>query len=147
MRYNVLNWLEKNKDPLNDTAAAVLKSSPKNALLPVLWDDYQTQEEAVEAVKAGGKTMRKTRENSIKNRCSQEGQVGLDDDCVAEVPRVAQQPHDYVAGRSQNTFKTFTEILGDASALCALHYSKREETVGSARRAFGHPSAHVQWRA
>ena len=59
VRYNVLNWLEKNKDPLNDTVAAVLKHSPKNALLPVLWEDYQTQEEAAEAVKSGGKRMRR----------------------------------------------------------------------------------------
>jgi myosin heavy chain 6/7 len=51
VRYNVLNWLEKNKDPLNDTVVAVLKSSTGNMLLPIIWDDYQTMEEAAIAAK------------------------------------------------------------------------------------------------
>jgi len=33
VRYNVTNWLEKNKDPLNDTLVATLKASPNNALM------------------------------------------------------------------------------------------------------------------
>ncbi|VDK54137.1 unnamed protein product [Gongylonema pulchrum] len=45
VRYNVINWLEKNKDPLNDTVAACLKASSGNKLLPEIWADYVTQEE------------------------------------------------------------------------------------------------------
>lgn len=45
VRYNVTNWLEKNKDPLNDTLVAVLKASKQNALLNTIWADYTTQEE------------------------------------------------------------------------------------------------------
>ncbi|KAL3097199.1 hypothetical protein niasHT_030194 [Heterodera trifolii] len=43
VRYNVSNWLEKNKDPLNDTLVGVLKASTDNALLVHLWSDYTTQ--------------------------------------------------------------------------------------------------------
>ncbi|VDD93269.1 unnamed protein product, partial [Enterobius vermicularis] len=46
VRYNVTNWLEKNKDPLNDTVAACLKESKGNKLLNEIWADYVTQEEA-----------------------------------------------------------------------------------------------------
>ncbi len=51
MRYNVSNWLEKNKDPLNDTLVSVMKMSQSNPLLVDVWGDYQTQEEtaAIEA--------------------------------------------------------------------------------------------------
>ena len=54
VRYNVSAWLEKNKDPLNDTVVAVLKHSEVNKLLPIIWADYQTQEEAAAAAKEGG---------------------------------------------------------------------------------------------
>ncbi|VDK50414.1 unnamed protein product [Cylicostephanus goldi] len=57
VRYNVTNWLEKNKDPLNDTVVQVMKNSKKNALLVEVWQDYTTQEEAAADTKAhpGGK--------------------------------------------------------------------------------------------
>ncbi|EPB79755.1 myosin head [Ancylostoma ceylanicum] len=54
VRYNVTNWLEKNKDPLNDTVVTVMKASKGNDLLVEIWQDYTTQEEA--AVKAKGKS-------------------------------------------------------------------------------------------
>ncbi|KAF1768356.1 hypothetical protein GCK72_000168 [Caenorhabditis remanei] len=54
VRYNVLNWLEKNKDPLNDTVVTVMKASKKNDLLVEIWQDYTTQEEAAVAAKSGG---------------------------------------------------------------------------------------------
>ncbi|ETN77931.1 hypothetical protein NECAME_10688 [Necator americanus] len=54
VRYNVTNWLEKNKDPLNDTVVQVMKQSKKNTLLVEVWQDYTTQEEAAAATKAGG---------------------------------------------------------------------------------------------
>jgi myosin protein heavy chain len=53
VRYNVTNWLEKNKDPLNDTVVSVMKGGA-NALLLEVWSDYTTQEEAAAAQKAGG---------------------------------------------------------------------------------------------
>lgn len=43
VRYNVKSWLEKNKDPLNDTAVTVLKATQGNNLLKDIWDDYSTQ--------------------------------------------------------------------------------------------------------
>ncbi|XP_078574519.1 myosin-7-like [Branchiostoma floridae x Branchiostoma japonicum] len=43
--YNVDGWLEKNKDPVNESAVLVLKAS-KIPLLPTIWADYITQEEA-----------------------------------------------------------------------------------------------------
>jgi myosin protein heavy chain len=49
VRYNVNGWLEKNKDPINDTAVSVLKNSTQNKLLKEIWDDFQTQQEAVDA--------------------------------------------------------------------------------------------------
>jgi myosin protein heavy chain len=45
VRYNVKGWLEKNKDPLNDTVVTILKSNDGMALLTTLWADYQTQED------------------------------------------------------------------------------------------------------
>jgi myosin protein heavy chain len=54
VRYNVLNWLEKNKDPLNDTCVTVFKNQKGNPLLLTIWSDYQTQEEAAAVEKAGG---------------------------------------------------------------------------------------------
>ncbi|MQL20577.1 hypothetical protein EI008_26770, partial [Escherichia coli] len=54
VRYNATNFLEKNKDPLNDTVVSVMKASKKNDLLVEIWQDYTTQEEAAAAAKAGG---------------------------------------------------------------------------------------------
>ncbi|KAK5972438.1 MYOsin heavy chain structural protein, partial [Trichostrongylus colubriformis] len=45
VRYNVKGWLEKNKDPLNDTAVSVLKANTGNQLMSDLWSDYSTQED------------------------------------------------------------------------------------------------------
>jgi myosin heavy chain 6/7 len=53
VRYNVSNWLEKNKDPLNDTVITCMKASTGNKLSALLWDDFQTQEEAMAAQKKG----------------------------------------------------------------------------------------------
>ncbi|CAJ0577986.1 unnamed protein product, partial [Mesorhabditis spiculigera] len=56
VRYNVLNWLEKNKDPLNDTVVGVMKASKGNPLLGEIWKGHQTQEELQALQKeAGGK--------------------------------------------------------------------------------------------
>merc|ERR1711879_274016 len=40
--YNVTGWLEKNKDPVNDTVVDVLKQG-SNELLVLLWDDHPGQ--------------------------------------------------------------------------------------------------------
>uniref|UniRef100_A0A0N5AQ10 Myosin head n=1 Tax=Syphacia muris TaxID=451379 RepID=A0A0N5AQ10_9BILA len=53
VRYNVTNWLEKNKDPLSDTCVTVMKASQGNRLLVEVWQDYTTQEEAAAAAKGG----------------------------------------------------------------------------------------------
>ncbi|CAO4386182.1 unnamed protein product [Caenorhabditis nigoni] len=54
VRYNVMNWLEKNKDPLNDTVVTVMKASKEHALIVEVWQDYTTQEEAAAAASKGG---------------------------------------------------------------------------------------------
>uniref|UniRef100_A0A914CP08 Myosin heavy chain n=1 Tax=Acrobeloides nanus TaxID=290746 RepID=A0A914CP08_9BILA len=54
VRYNCINWLEKNKDPLNDTVVQVMKGSKTNQLLLDVWADYVTQQEAAESAKSGG---------------------------------------------------------------------------------------------
>merc|ERR1719443_499086 len=41
--YNVTNWLEKNKDPVNDTVVEVFKSTSKCQLLVHLWRDHPGQ--------------------------------------------------------------------------------------------------------
>nr|CAA30855.1 myosin heavy chain 2 [Caenorhabditis elegans] len=53
VRYNCLNWLEKNKDPLNDTVVTVMKASKEHALIVEVWQDYTTQEEAAAAAAKG----------------------------------------------------------------------------------------------
>merc|ERR1719499_2872442 len=59
--YNVTGWLEKNKDPVNDTVVDVLKRSESNILLTVLWADHPGQsappEEAGGKKKGGAKTV------------------------------------------------------------------------------------------
>uniref|UniRef100_A0A0N5B084 Myosin motor domain-containing protein n=1 Tax=Syphacia muris TaxID=451379 RepID=A0A0N5B084_9BILA len=55
VRYNATSFLEKNKDPLNDSAVQVVKHSTDNKLLNEIWQDYQTQEEAAEAAVDGGR--------------------------------------------------------------------------------------------
>merc|ERR1712048_53858 len=54
--YNVTGWLEKNKDPVNDTVVDVLKNSG-NALLVHLWRDHPGQ--PLEAPKEEGKKKKK----------------------------------------------------------------------------------------
>merc|ERR1712048_386457 len=54
--YNVTGWLEKNKDPVNDTVVDVLKRS-QNALLVHLWRDHPGQ--PLEAPKEEGKKKKK----------------------------------------------------------------------------------------
>jgi myosin heavy chain 6/7 len=53
VRYNANNFLEKNKDPLNDSAVSVLKGAHGNQLQLDIWFDYVTQEEAAEMAKTG----------------------------------------------------------------------------------------------
>jgi len=58
--YNVTNWLEKNKDPVNDSVVEVLKSTSSVTLLVHLWRDHPGQpttapkEEAKKKKKGGG---------------------------------------------------------------------------------------------
>ncbi|CAI5444947.1 unnamed protein product [Caenorhabditis angaria] len=53
VRYNAEQWLDKNKDPLNDSAVAVLKTSDKEGVLYQLWEDYQTDVDREENEKRG----------------------------------------------------------------------------------------------
>ena len=61
--YNVAGWLEKNKDPVNDTVVELFKSSSSCALMVRLWADHPGQPTAVkeESKKkkkgGGGKTV------------------------------------------------------------------------------------------
>uniref|UniRef100_A0A0K0E1R2 Myosin motor domain-containing protein n=1 Tax=Strongyloides stercoralis TaxID=6248 RepID=A0A0K0E1R2_STRER len=59
VRYNVIAWLEKNKDPLNDSAVAVLKTSDKNNLIYKIFEDYQTEADREEAHVRGKELARK----------------------------------------------------------------------------------------
>ncbi|PIO71814.1 myosin head [Teladorsagia circumcincta] len=65
VRYNVTNWLEKNKDPLNDTVVQVMKNSKKNDLLVEVWQDYQTMEEAAVAIKSATSGKKKGKSGSF----------------------------------------------------------------------------------
>uniref|UniRef100_A0A8R1HU94 Uncharacterized protein n=1 Tax=Caenorhabditis japonica TaxID=281687 RepID=A0A8R1HU94_CAEJA len=65
VRYNVLNWLEKNKDPLNDTLVSCMKQSKQNDLLVEVWGDYTTQEEAAAKAKEGGGGKKKGKSGSF----------------------------------------------------------------------------------
>lgn len=53
VRYNVKFWLEKNKDPLNDTVVNVLKGNDGMALLSAIWENYTTQEDTAESERRG----------------------------------------------------------------------------------------------
>merc|ERR1711988_752330 len=58
--YNVTGWLEKNKDPVNDTVVEIFKSTSSIPLLPHLWRDHPGQpttapkEEGKKKKKGGG---------------------------------------------------------------------------------------------
>merc|ERR1712098_945923 len=58
--YNVTNWLEKNKDPVNDTVVEIFKSTSSCVLLVHLWRDHPGQpttapkEEGKKKKKGGG---------------------------------------------------------------------------------------------
>merc|ERR1711963_30002 len=54
--YNVTGWLDKNKDPVNDTVVELLKNS-SDSLLTVLWADHPGQSAPPE--EAGGKKKKK----------------------------------------------------------------------------------------
>merc|ERR1712226_335324 len=41
--YNVTGWLEKNKDPVNDSVVEVMKSTSVCELLVLLWEDHPGQ--------------------------------------------------------------------------------------------------------
>merc|ERR1712083_688459 len=61
--YNVTGWLEKNKDPVNDSVVEIMKSNSTCALLVLLWEDHPGQptttpkEEGKKKKKGGGKTV------------------------------------------------------------------------------------------
>lgn len=65
VRYNVSNWLEKNKDPLNDTLVSVMKGSKGNSLLLEVWSNYQTQEDVVSGGKNGSSAKKKGKSGSF----------------------------------------------------------------------------------
>ncbi|GMR42165.1 hypothetical protein PMAYCL1PPCAC_12360, partial [Pristionchus mayeri] len=53
VRYNAEHWLDKNKDPLNDSAVAVLKTSDKQGILYALWEEYITDVDREESAARG----------------------------------------------------------------------------------------------
>merc|ERR1712213_251292 len=61
--YNVTGWLEKNKDPVNDSVVEIMKSNSTCNLLILLWEDHPGQpttapkEEGKKKKKGGGKTV------------------------------------------------------------------------------------------
>jgi len=61
--YNVTNWLEKNKDPVNDSVVEIFKSTSKSTLLVLLWEDHAGQptttpkDDGKKKKKGGGKTV------------------------------------------------------------------------------------------
>ncbi|XP_043566924.1 myosin-7-like [Chiloscyllium plagiosum] len=56
--YNIIGWLDKNKDPLNETVVAVFQKS-SNKLLAALYESYVSAELAMEQSKTGQKEKRK----------------------------------------------------------------------------------------
>ncbi|XP_048464452.1 myosin heavy chain, cardiac muscle isoform-like [Rhincodon typus] len=56
--YNIIGWLDKNKDPLNETVVAVFQKS-SNKLLASLYESYISAEAAIEQSKSGAKEKRK----------------------------------------------------------------------------------------
>ena len=56
--YNVAGWLEKNKDPVNDSVVEVFKSTSSCRLLVTLWSDHPGQ--PTTAPKDDGKKKKKT---------------------------------------------------------------------------------------
>ncbi|KAE9554307.1 hypothetical protein FO519_002478 [Halicephalobus sp. NKZ332] len=63
VRYNADSWLDKNKDPLNDNAVAILKTSDKSNLIYLIWEDYKTEVDR-EAELSRGKTSEKKKGKS-----------------------------------------------------------------------------------
>merc|ERR1712013_369922 len=60
--YNVTGWLEKNKDPVNDSVVEIMKSQSTDALLVLLWEDHPGQPTTApkddgKKKKGGGKTV------------------------------------------------------------------------------------------
>ena len=53
--YNVTGWLEKNKDPVNDTVVEIFKSQSTNNLLVSLWADHPGQPTVVPKEEGKGK--------------------------------------------------------------------------------------------
>ena len=49
--YNVTGWLEKNKDPVNDSVVEVFKSTSNCGLLIHLWQDHPGQPTVASKVK------------------------------------------------------------------------------------------------
>merc|ERR1719500_359236 len=48
VNYNVTSWLDKNKDPVNETVVEILKNGTTNALLSLLWADHPGQPTTVD---------------------------------------------------------------------------------------------------
>ncbi|OZC07256.1 myosin head [Onchocerca flexuosa] len=65
VRYNVTGWLEKNKDPLNDTAISILKANTGMALMTEIWEDYKTQEDIANLAKDGKMSKKKGKSSSF----------------------------------------------------------------------------------
>ncbi|VDM56283.1 unnamed protein product [Angiostrongylus costaricensis] len=53
VRYSADQWLDKNKDPLNDSAVAVLKTTDKESLIYQIWEDYETDVDREELASRG----------------------------------------------------------------------------------------------
>ncbi|VDK74209.1 unnamed protein product [Litomosoides sigmodontis] len=65
VRYNVTGWLEKNKDPLNDTAVSVLKANTGMTLMTDIWEDYKTQEDIANLARDGKRSKKKGKSASF----------------------------------------------------------------------------------
>ena len=63
--YNVTGWLEKNKDPLNDTVVELMKTG-SNKLVVHIWADHPGQGVDADDMSKGGKKGRKAKGSSCK---------------------------------------------------------------------------------
>ncbi|KAI6188456.1 Myosin and Myosin head and IQ calmodulin-binding region and Myosin tail domain containing protein [Aphelenchoides besseyi] len=68
VNYNVDSWLDKNKDPLNDSAVAVLKTADHKSAIYQFWEDYQTAVDREEAEKRGKNVGTKKERRLIQHR-------------------------------------------------------------------------------
>jgi hypothetical protein len=140
--YDTTNWLDKNKDPINDNVASLF-SKATNVLLAKLFEDSVMEEEGKESTTV---SVRKGKANTFITVAQRHRVRHMAQYSPAPPPPHAHPVWVWVrhGGAAATTDVADRHAVQDAPALCAVHHPERGQEAWHHRGAAGFGAASLQ---